>query len=224
MSRVTTPSLLLVALATAGCPLPPEVIGETLTTPGSGATGESVGDSTTTTAGGNSTSIEGSTTGEDSLGEATGGDSGATTDWSGGVYGSYCELLDPPYTLLSPVVSPQPLCDGDICVLVKDAPFACFGDAECVEEKGAGSQCDDDGWCTETAEFLAANTRCTQTCESLADCPPIPGCTAGITCGPAITIGPLCCQKMCLCNDHLYIPTVTSNEQSCVGDPEFCSG
>jgi hypothetical protein len=210
MSRITTTSLLLTALL--GCPPPPEVIGETLPTVGSDSD-ESIGDSTTTTGDASSTSttaVEGST--------------GATTDPSGGIYGSFCELIDPPHPDISPVPSPQPLCDGDICVLVKEAPFLCFGDAECVEEKGVGSECDDDGFCTETPDFLAENTRCTQACETIADCPPIPGCTTGLTCAPATMLGPLCCQKLCLCNDHLDIPWVTSIQTTCDDDPELCSG
>jgi hypothetical protein len=209
--------ILAALLAAAGCPPLPEVIGETLTTPG-GGDGDSVGDATTTGAGASTTVIEGSTA-------ATLGDdlTGATTDPSGGAYGSYCELIDPPHPLLAPVVSPQPLCEGDLCALVKDAPLACFTDAECIEEKGVGSECDADDFCTETPAFLAENTRCTQACVTVADCPPIPGCMTGATCAPGTMLGPLCCQKMCFCNDHLDIPWVTSIQQTCADDPELCS-
>lgn len=207
---------LLAALLAAGCPLPPEVIGETLTTLGGGDSDESVG--ATTTTGASTTDIAGNT------GATVGDDvTGATTEWQGGAYGAYCELIDPPHPLLSPVPSPQPLCDGDICVLVKEAPTTCFTDAECVEYKGVGSECDADDFCTETPAFLAENTRCTQTCDTVADCPPIPGCTSGVTCAPGTLIGPLCCTKMCLCNDYLYIPGVMSNLVACNNDSSFCS-
>lgn len=213
-TRRITASLLIIALT--GCPLTPEVIGDTLTTTAGSGDGESLGAGTTTAGGDGSTTV---ITGSTGAGEDL---TGATTE-SSGVYGSFCELADLSPPLLSPVSAPQPLCEGDICVLVADPPFACSGDDECVEEKGEGSQCDAAGWCTETDAFLQTNTRCTQACETIADCPAIPGCATGLTCAPGTMIGPLCCQKMCLCNDHLDKTWVTSVQQNCDNDPDMCS-
>ena len=49
---------------------------------------------------------------------------------------------------------------------------------------------------------------CTATCESDDDCDKVPEspCVTGFTCGVALTVGPFCCQKFCICKDYVVIP------------------
>ncbi len=49
---------------------------------------------------------------------------------------------------------------------------------------------------------------CTGECESDEDCDKVPEspCITGFTCGVAVTVGPFCCQKFCICKDYVVIP------------------
>jgi hypothetical protein len=31
-------------------------------------------------------------------------------------------------------------------------------------------------------------------------------CTGGFACGVAVTVGPFCCKKFCVCKDYVVIP------------------
>jgi hypothetical protein len=56
---------------------------------------------------------------------------------------------------------------------------------------------------------LSANKgMCTATCESDDDCDKVPEspCVEGFTCGVALTVGPFCCQKFCICKDYVVLP------------------
>lgn len=49
---------------------------------------------------------------------------------------------------------------------------------------------------------------CTAECESDGDCDRVPEspCKTGFTCGVAVTVGPFCCKKFCICKDYVVIP------------------
>lgn len=49
---------------------------------------------------------------------------------------------------------------------------------------------------------------CTSQCETEEDCDRVPEspCVTGFTCGIAVTVGPFCCQKFCICKDYVVIP------------------
>lgn len=49
---------------------------------------------------------------------------------------------------------------------------------------------------------------CTAECESNEDCDKVPEspCVTGFTCGVAVTVGPFCCRKYCICTDYLLLP------------------
>jgi hypothetical protein len=32
----------------------------------------------------------------------------------------------------------------------------------------------------------------------------------GFTCGVAVTVGPFCCEKFCICNDYVVVPDTGS--------------
>jgi hypothetical protein len=62
------------------------------------------------------------------------------------------------------------------------------------------------GQCGDTGPY------CSSTCSQDSDCegrkrdntdPNDKGCKSGYTCGEAFVVGPLCCQKLCLCKDFL---------------------
>ena len=44
--------------------------------------------------------------------------------------------------------------------------------------------------------------------QSDSDCDRVPEspCIAGFTCGVAVTVGPFCCRKFCICKDYVVVP------------------
>jgi hypothetical protein len=59
------------------------------------------------------------------------------------------------------------------------------------------------------SEFPSGNSGlCTAECESDGDCDRVPEspCQTGFTCGVAVTVGPFCCKKFCICKDYVVIP------------------
>lgn len=49
---------------------------------------------------------------------------------------------------------------------------------------------------------------CTAECEADSDCDRVPEspCITGFTCGIAVTVGPFCCKKFCICKDYVVVP------------------
>lgn len=202
MPRIITRSLLLTAaLLVPGCLQPPEVIGVTITATDSG------GAASTTTGDGQGAST---TTAPDS-----------TTGAPSGAYGSVCELVGFPPVLNFTAISPQPACDGGICLLVIDEKYQCETDLECQTNVGPASSCDGN-ICDVSPAVLLEDTRCTQTCETVEDCPEIPGCMTGLICSSFLVSDELCCQKVCGCKDSLFLSGVMSLQMICDEEPEFC--
>src|SRR5262249_19713383 len=52
------------------------------------------------------------------------------------------------------------------------------------------------------------NGLCTAECSSHDDCDRVPEspCKTGFTCGVAVTVGPFCCRKFCICKDYIVLP------------------
>ena len=52
------------------------------------------------------------------------------------------------------------------------------------------------------------NGLCTAECSSSDDCDRVPEspCKTGFTCGVAVTVGPFCCRKFCICKDYVVLP------------------
>ncbi len=63
------------------------------------------------------------------------------------------------------------------------------------------------------------NGLCTAECSSDDDCDRVPEspCITGFTCGVAVTVGPFCCRKFCICKDYVVVP-----ESGVLGRPEAC--
>ncbi|WP_434418116.1 hypothetical protein [Nannocystis pusilla] len=205
MSRIIPRSLLFtVALVVAGCPLTPEIIGETVTASDSGAGGSSTSATTGDGQGVSTTTASGST----------------TTDLPSGAFGSACELVGFPPVINHSAITPQPACDSGICLLVVDKKYQCESDLDCETNVGDGVACDE-GYCDVSPAVILEGARCTQTCETAADCPEIPGCTSGAICGSFMVTGELCCQKVCGCIDSLYVPGVMTLQMLCDEMPDF---
>lgn len=60
---------------------------------------------------------------------------------------------------------------------------------------------------------------CTAECDSDGDCDRVPEspCKTGFTCGVAVTVGPFCCKKFCICKDYVVVP-----ESGELPRPEAC--
>jgi len=60
----------------------------------------------------------------------------------------------------------------------------------------------------EGAEYNPAVGLCTAECESDDDCERVPEspCVSGFTCGIAVSVGPFCCRKFCICKDYVILP------------------
>ncbi len=60
---------------------------------------------------------------------------------------------------------------------------------------------------------------CTAECGADEDCDRVPEspCKTGFTCSIAVTVGPFCCKKFCICKDYIVIP-----ENGIVATPEAC--
>jgi len=59
------------------------------------------------------------------------------------------------------------------------------------------------------SSFPAGNNGlCPAECSSDDDCDRVPEspCTTGFTCGVAVTVGPFCCRKFCICKDYVVVP------------------
>jgi hypothetical protein len=219
--RSQSPCALLLAVAAVApaCVLSPEFVGATLTEAASNASAVSA-----TTVVDEGSSVGSTTVGEDVTTTGTGSGAGTTTEApAAGAYGSFCELAGITYDPQRTVIVPQPDCDGGICLLVSDdGPLACNFDLECAEE-AEGSACGQNGLCDLPPAFLEANTRCTRTCEHDEDCPDLPGCTTGFRCATITFLGPLCCQKVCACKDHLHDAQADDADAYCaVAADELC--
>ena len=61
---------------------------------------------------------------------------------------------------------------------------------------------------------------CTSECQSDEDCDRVPEspCITGFTCGIAVTVGPFCCRKFCICKDYVVVPEATGE----LGTPAAC--
>ncbi len=197
----------MLALSGAACVLDPESIGMTLS---GSATGESLGSTSegeTVTVGDTSTS-EGET--------VTVGDT--STSGAASAYGAPCELEGITPEVQVTAMGPQEACEGGICLFAfSDEVVACDDDADCSAQPPYLT-CGENGLCVLDPDFVAAETRCTQTCEADDECPDMPGCGSAVACVPHATLGPLCCEKVCTCLDNLSVSDAEFKLLQCEND------
>ena len=70
------------------------------------------------------------------------------------------------------------------------------------------------------SNFPAGNSGlCTAECSADEDCDRVPEspCITGFTCGVAVTAGPFCCKKFCICKDYVVVPDTGE-----LGTPAAC--
>ena len=70
------------------------------------------------------------------------------------------------------------------------------------------------------SSFPAGNNGlCTAECSADDDCERVPEspCITGFACGVAVTVGPFCCRKFCICKDYVVIP-----ESGTLTTPKAC--
>ncbi|MCY1053527.1 hypothetical protein [Nannocystis sp. SCPEA4] len=202
--------LVLVTVAPA-CVLTPELVGETLT---------EGGDSATTTSAGTAASVT-ITTATDSAGQP-----------NPLLYGQPCELVaevweetaDPPdeddvAQPMASALSVSEQCVSGMCLLIYDdyQLIDCETDADCGKPELI---CAGSGHCALAPEYVAEHTRCTQACETAADCPDIPGCQTGVSCVIVSRLGANCCRPVCACNDQLSVGRSEELAAICAYDPE----
>jgi len=74
------------------------------------------------------------------------------------------------------------------------------------------------------------NGLCTAECSGDGDCDRVPEspCITGFSCGVAVTVGPFCCKKFCICKDYIVVPDngVPTVPKACdpgIPDNECCN-
>lgn len=223
--RVLLRTSLLAALSGSACLLDPDIIGATITTTTTTTATITASDTgandPTTGANDPTTGALDPTTG--ALDPTTADDGADTTSepLPEGAYGAPCELAGMQFPFLDTEVTLQPACDDGICALVQDDLQVCQIDEHCQQNDPA-SACNAATFCELSPAFVAENSRCTRTCESVEDCPAMAGCETGVTCSVLTLAGDLCCQKMCACLDHLIPVLQAANQSTCDDDPGVC--
>jgi hypothetical protein len=63
---------------------------------------------------------------------------------------------------------------------------------------------------------------CTAECEASDDCERVPEspCQTGFTCGVAVTVGPFCCKRFCICKDYIVLPMDGMLDDPLACDPD----
>lgn len=114
----------------------------------------------------------------------------------------------------SSVLAPNDQCDGGICLFTYEdqLPADCDVDADCGTPDAV---CSDDHKCVLSEAYVADNARCSHTCETAADCPDVPGCATGFSCGIVNLLGEFCCQPVCVCNDEISLGTLEHAAAQC---------
>jgi hypothetical protein len=109
--------------------------------------------------------------------------------------------------------------EGNYCLYAPEeaAPFRdCTTDEQCG---GDGEfHCDpEEGRCALDPAFIEERSMCTQSCETAADCVGVDGteCEGGFSCEPIASLGSLCCQPVCVCNDDLSFTAAEDLRRQC---------
>lgn len=145
-------------------------------------------------------------------------DSNETGSVEGSVVGQPCEPTQAPFSVLLEEL-PSEACGGGYCLYANaELPPA----SECTSDEVCGGTgnfyCDPaTGQCALNPAFVAARSMCTQLCETADDCIGAEGttCEGGFSCEPLASLGALCCQSVCVCNDDLDVPSAGDLRESC---------
>ena len=140
---------------------------------------------------------------------ATTGDESATdtaiTISSGGDendIGAPCQLQFTPESRL--LDSGNPGCNAGMCLYAREEVADNGGCTVPEDCPGEYQTCDlEIGECILDPGFVSERSMCTNYCEVDDDCAAAPGsaCESGFVCAVAATLGPDCCEKVCVCAD-----------------------
>ncbi len=137
----------------------------------------------------------------------------------GSVVGQPCELSQAPLTVLLEE-APSEACGGGYCLYAdtEEAPAGpCSTNEDCTEST-ADFYCDPaTNQCRLDPAFVADRSMCTQQCDTADDCVGAEGttCEGGFSCEPIASLGALCCQSVCVCNDDLDVTNSQELRESC---------
>lgn len=130
------------------------------------------------------------------------------------------------------VTFPALACNELLCVYADatDPPVVeCTEHADCNADDPATARfvCDD-GKCELDTTYVLGRSMCSKRCSSDADCDDREranetSCATGFSCTAFQTLGPWCCEKLCVCRDDLQEATVADITQACeAGTQEGC--
>lgn len=137
------------------------------------------------------------------------------------------------------VTFPALSCNDLLCVYAdeKEAPnITCTDDAQCNAASDDGKtrfQCVNQE-CVLNSTFVLERSMCSKTCSTDDDCKDggigkqvlakETSCASGFSCTAVMTLGELCCQKLCVCNDDLSADAVDKVATECAKKPTDQNG
>ncbi len=141
-------------------------------------------------------------------------------DVSGNVVGEACDLSNLDIESVFLDLEPNDVCgQGNYCLY---APEEAAPSEDCTDDEQCGGNgefyCDlEEGRCALDPAFIEERSMCTQTCDTAADCVGVDGtaCESGFSCEPIASLGSLCCQPVCVCNDDLNVAAAEALRQGC---------
>lgn len=121
-------------------------------------------------------------------------------------------------------------CEDLLCIYadIADPPAdPCTSDAECnaTNPELARFACSLEGRCEVSRAYFEARSMCSATCESDVDCATdeTTNCQTGFSCVPITSLGEICCQPVCVCNDDLDFASTQDLTEACLnGTQEGC--
>ena len=118
------------------------------------------------------------------------------------------------------VTFPALACDQLTCLYAdnRDPPAEpCESHADC-DLGGTGRFRCEAGACTVASTYVLERSMCTQSCESDDDCAggdPGTACETGFACARIQSLGPFCCEKLCVCRDDLDVAGAAQRDVEC---------
>jgi hypothetical protein len=128
------------------------------------------------------------------------------------------------------LVSTDADCEGGVCVYADPTEppgIRCADDSECNEINPAldAFECGSDAMCSLSADYFHARSHCSHECEDDTDCADVDTttCETGFRCAAITMAGPLCCRRVCACEEDIDDANASEVYEACVlGSPECC--
>ncbi len=153
--------------------------------------------------------------------DMSGSDSYSTGSSEASLVGAPCEVSEPIEAALLEY-DQSGSCGGGYCLfadVVSPSIRTCDSADGCSSDEGDEKfYCDlEAGRCKLDPDFVAERSMCSQNCETADDCIGADGtaCEGGFSCEPIASLGELCCQNVCVCNDNLDTAAADDLRYSC---------